>query len=355
MDHPIILCVDDDESIRRAFARTMGRAGIEIELAQNGELALTAIEEKPDRYGVVFADYHMGPGMDGVTLLREVSILAPWATRILVSGQLDVPKMTRAVNSGAIFRVFEKPWEPRELLRTGLQGIARAQLSYRNAHLLGALKDDNKNLSKTITELEHLVIERTNDTLVALTEAIRLRNTEPHSRGPRLAAIVGRLAQELHLDKEVAADAEYAALLSGLGRIGLRDSTLHRRPPLPPEDVAALAGAMAVGADILDRVQFLRGAAEVLRGMTLAADPHRWPSAPIGARVLYAAQRLEALTQSGRRLSPATWPQIRSDLQQEAERGLDPAVLKALLNVPVDAWRALPPTDDQSSADLAKP
>lgn len=345
MDQPIILCVDDDGGVRRSFMRIMDRAGggFEVECAPSAEAALEKVEAAPERYAVVFADYQM-PGMDGVSCLREVAVLAPWATRILVSGQLDVSTITRAVNSGAIFRVFAKPWEPRELLRTAEQGVVRARLSHRNAHLLGSLKTTNQGLTREVARLEQLVLERTNDIIAALVGAIRLRNTEPGGRNRRLAAVVARLSQELKLPPQDAADAEYAALLCGLGRLGLRDNLLEKRPPLSLEDREALARAPELGAELLDHVQLLRGTAQILRGLPDAMNPHRWRSAPLGARLLYAAQRLEALSHNGHRLSPSTWPHVQAELQ--ADRSLDPEVRDKLLKVPVDDWRALPAEDD---------
>lgn len=340
MSDPLVLFIDDDAAVRRSFARAMERSGIHVVLANSGPLGLERLEAEPTRFGVVFADYHM-PGMDGVSCLNQAASLAPWVTRVLVSGQLDVPKLARAVNSGSIFRIIVKPWDLASLLTATRQGLARARLALHNGQLLRSLKHRNLSLSQQVEQLENLVLERTNDTLAALTGAIELRGMEPRSQASRRAAIAGELAQAMQLSEEMQSDVRYAALLSGLGRIGIRDKLLQKRPPLSPEERAALSRSGEMAATLLDRVPFLRGAAEILRAEALAEAPATWRETPLGSRILAVTKRMDELSQGGLRLSPEGWSEVTQSLEAESGKSLDPRVVAALFSISSDAWYRL--------------
>ena len=67
---PIILFVDDEESVLKALQRVFRREGYHLLTAGSGPEALDILaQDKPD---VVISDFRM-PEMNGTELLREVS------------------------------------------------------------------------------------------------------------------------------------------------------------------------------------------------------------------------------------------------------------------------------------------
>src|SRR6187455_922133 len=65
----LILLVDDEPGIARAYARTLGTAGFTVITAADGNEAAQAARDKS--FDVIVSDIAM-PGMDGLELLRTV-------------------------------------------------------------------------------------------------------------------------------------------------------------------------------------------------------------------------------------------------------------------------------------------
>jgi DNA-binding NtrC family response regulator len=66
---PRILLVEDEVNMARTLAKNLERAGYTVEHASEGQAALARLVEEP--FDVVVTDLKM-PGMDGMTLLREL-------------------------------------------------------------------------------------------------------------------------------------------------------------------------------------------------------------------------------------------------------------------------------------------
>ena len=64
-----MLVVDDEEGIRDLLSRTLALAEYDVDTSSDGESALESIRN--DGYKLLIADLRM-PGMDGLTLIREV-------------------------------------------------------------------------------------------------------------------------------------------------------------------------------------------------------------------------------------------------------------------------------------------
>ncbi len=125
LDHPRILCVDDDREILEAIAPHL-YPSYQVELATSGAEGLRLLRLHPDT-AVIVSDLRM-PGMDGSKFLAASRALAPDARRILLTGCDDMSAAIAAVNDGQICRFLTKPCAP----RTFLAGIEFALSEYRS-------------------------------------------------------------------------------------------------------------------------------------------------------------------------------------------------------------------------------
>jgi len=110
-----ILIVDDEPLVRRAVTRAL-RSEFEIHAAESCEEALKIIDSSAP-FDAVVADLSLGPGPDGIELLRAVRQRDPICARLLLSAWAELEVVTNAVSGGIAQRSVSKPWEPGELNR----------------------------------------------------------------------------------------------------------------------------------------------------------------------------------------------------------------------------------------------
>ena len=111
-EFPGILFVDDDTNLLDSFRRHFGRS-FEVVTAASAEEALKILDTGR-RFSAIISDQRM-PGMDGASLLGEISRREPLAARILLTGLSDQPVAVRAINEGHVFAFLQKP-VPLEML-----------------------------------------------------------------------------------------------------------------------------------------------------------------------------------------------------------------------------------------------
>jgi DNA-binding response OmpR family regulator len=81
-EKPLVMIIDDEESIHMLYSEELGEEGYEISSVMNGEEGLKAFEkEEPD---LVILDINM-PGMDGIEVLRKMKQQRPDVPVILSS------------------------------------------------------------------------------------------------------------------------------------------------------------------------------------------------------------------------------------------------------------------------------
>ena len=98
-DRQRVLVVDDEASIRDLLAKTLALAEYDVDTAPDGSVALDRLRERRGAYSLMIADLRM-PGMDGLTLIREVKQLSPSLPIIIITGFSTESSAIEAVNLG---------------------------------------------------------------------------------------------------------------------------------------------------------------------------------------------------------------------------------------------------------------
>ena len=93
-----ILVVDDEPAVRKLMEQFLTGRGYEVRLAENGRLALAALDTfAPD---LVLLDMHM-PELDGVETLKGLAARSPALPVIMVTVNDDVETTSRLIQLGA--------------------------------------------------------------------------------------------------------------------------------------------------------------------------------------------------------------------------------------------------------------
>ena len=282
-----ILLVDDEESLRRAFARVLESAGHRVEVAPDG---VTASAKARGSFDVVVSDIAM-PGLDGVELLKRIRSFDLDVPVILVTGQPGVESAAEAVRFGA-FRYLAKPVPLQVMLDTVQEALrlhAMARLKREALQLLGELKmqvGDRAGLQARFElALDGLwmayqpIVSWTDKRLVAF-ECL-LRSDEPTMASPpALLDAAERLGTLPELGRRIrarcalaAADAAVPCLFVNLHAADLLDESLYA-PSSPLSQVADRVVLEMTERASLDAVPDVAGRMKRLRalGYRIAVD-----------------------------------------------------------------------------------
>jgi DNA-binding NtrC family response regulator len=142
-----VLVVDDEEDNLDAF-RFAFRKSFTLHYAQGGAQALVALERLDP--AVIVSDQRM-PEMSGIEFLKRAKERRPDAAGVLLTAYADMAVLIDAVNSGAVDRYIQKPWNSRELtvvLRQAISGFATVRENQRLreqlAHYAGYLEREQR-------------------------------------------------------------------------------------------------------------------------------------------------------------------------------------------------------------------
>jgi DNA-binding NtrC family response regulator len=132
-----ILVADDDASARLGLAQLLGGEGFEVDVAEDGEVALARIQEvAPD---VLVTDLHM-PGLDGIQLLEQAREAMPDLVVVMVTAFADVDTAVQAMQKGAE-HYLTKPVQIEELVLVVDRALERRRLESEATELRSRLKE----------------------------------------------------------------------------------------------------------------------------------------------------------------------------------------------------------------------
>ena len=126
-----ILVVDDQRNMRATLAITLGEAGYDVDLAEDGDVACEKIAS--ESYDLVLTDLRMG-GTDGMDVLRFAKERSPSTEVIVMTAYGSIEGAVEAMRQGAHDYV-EKPLDEKVLLIR----IAKALETRQLVHNVGAM------------------------------------------------------------------------------------------------------------------------------------------------------------------------------------------------------------------------
>ena len=122
-----ILVVDDEEVVRRSYARILGEMDCEAQAAADGEQALQAMARRP--FDVVLLDLRM-PGAGGLEVLRTIKRRWPSSEVVVITGYPTVQSAREALQLGAC-EYLAKPLDPDEVMDAARGAMRRKRWALR--------------------------------------------------------------------------------------------------------------------------------------------------------------------------------------------------------------------------------
>jgi two-component system, NtrC family, response regulator AtoC len=142
-----VVVVDDEEDNLDAF-RFAFRKSFQLHYALGGQAGLEILDRVDA--AVIVSDQRM-PQMSGIEFLRRAKEKRADAVGILLTAYADIPVLVEAINSGAVERYVQKPWDSKELaaiLRQGIRSFATVRenrrLREQLAHYAGYLEREQR-------------------------------------------------------------------------------------------------------------------------------------------------------------------------------------------------------------------
>jgi putative nucleotidyltransferase with HDIG domain len=337
------LIVDDEPSIVKLLAEWLRQEGYHCFGCQSGQEALHLINTQ--RFDVVLCDVHMS-GMSGLELLRLVREKHPRLASVMVTGEGDVRVGVQAMKEGADDYLL-KPLNFEAVLVSVKQALERkkleAELENYRLHLEDMVEERTVQVRKAMCQ-----IEQTYDVILqALAAALDLRDNETAGHSRRVMAYAVEIAKVMGCSEEQLNTTARGALLHDLGKIGIPDAILKKPGPLTDEQRATMKTHVRMGYNLLNRIPFLAGAAEIVLTHHERFDGTGHPQGlfgaeiPLGARIFAVADSLDALT-SDRPYHRATpFAVAREEITQKSGEQFDPDVVSAFLSIDEGTWDEL--------------
>lgn len=170
-------------------------------------------------------------------------------------------------------------------------------------------------------------------TIEALSNAIEAQNSSRHGHGRRVANYAVDIAKELGIRGRELELIGYAALLHDIGMLGVDEDSLDHLL----EQASTRSGDAPhaiIGAEVMEQVDFLKDAAEMVRRHHVPVDKVKsFNEVPIGARIINVASYFDKLTKTDSPDERLTAYQAVSKIKREQGMSFDPKVVRALVNI----------------------
>jgi putative nucleotidyltransferase with HDIG domain len=343
MEKEKILVVDDEEAIREVVSTLLDAQGYRCTACANGALGLESFRK--DTFDLVLSDIVM-PEMDGLKLLTELRSADPDVPVIMVTAMHDISIALEAIRAGAYDYIL-KPFEKDQLY-----------LSVRRALEHRSLVMENRTYQ---SDLEHLVAERTQQlsialhdleesydyTLEALGGALDAKDAETEGHCQRVTAFTITIAKAMKVDKGLLRHIARGAFLHDIGKMGVPDSILRKPGPLTPEERDIMRRHCQIGFSVLERIPFLKEAAEIVLSHQEFYDGTGYPRGlkgeeiPLGARIFAVADTLDAMISDRPYRKALPISAARKEIQLYSGKQFDPRVVEVFMAQPESLWREL--------------
>jgi len=338
-----LLAVDDDELTRRVLSKILASLGYEVVSAQDSVDAL--VKMSISDFELALVDIQM-PGENGVVLLEKIVEQYSDTAIIMMSGLGEIETAITTLKMGA-YDYITKPFS-RDVLQS------RVELALEKRKL--SIEKRNHRLN-----LEHLVEERTlelkralgkinrtyDETIKTLGTALDLQDSETEEHCERVAAYVLKLARAGGVnDEDQLRNIKWGAYLHDIGKIGIPPAILLKPGKLSRTEKAMIEKHPELGYQLLKKIQFLGGAAELVLNHHESYDGTGYPRGlrgediPLSARLFTVADTMDAMTSDRPYRKALPFEAVRKELKRLSGAQFDPQVVEIFFSLAEAEWRS---------------
>jgi putative nucleotidyltransferase with HDIG domain len=338
-----VLVVDDETPVRAMIAAALEREGYTVELAGGGREALDALEL--NTFNLVLTDIVM-QDVNGIALLERIHALQPNLPVVMVTAVHDISVAIDSMRRGA-YDYLLKPFERDQLLSTVSRALTHRQAleETQNYHqsLEEMVRARTEMLRHAMEDLEHSY----DVTLEALGDALDLKDSETEGHSKRVTAYAIALARAMGIPPEEIKIIARGAFLHDIGKMAIPDDILRKPGKLTPEEQAIMREHCARGYQMLRKIPFLAGAAEIVYCHQEYFDGNGYPNGlrgreiPVGARIFAVADTLDAITSDRPYRKARGFDSAREEILRCSGTQFDPAVVEVFLKIPNELWQEL--------------
>lgn len=338
-----VLLVDDEPSVLQMMGDVLGGEGYECQSCADGKHALRALEQED--FGVVVTDLYM-PGISGMTVLKEGRKVRPESAFLVVAGEQDARVSVEAMKQGALDYLV-KPF-PVQSLVASVRRAAQMRLQgqedrarYEHYHSLAAKRTEQ--LKQALAKIGHTQ-EAAVETLGSLLD---VRDNEMAGHAHRVCLYAFELARRMGLPRGCWKDLVLGAFLHDVGKIGIPSEILSKPGRLTPAETAMMRTHVAIGYNIVRRIDHLQKTAEIVFSHHERFDGNGYPRGlkgeqiPLEARIFSVADTLDAMTSDRPYRRALPMERVYEEIRACSGNQFDPEVVAAFLSASPAVWEGI--------------
>ncbi len=334
---PRILVLEDQPEIRSLVVAMLKVRSFACDTAGCLAEARALAARRP--YDILFIDVNLPDG-SGLALAEEATA-SPLV--VVITGSNDLRTAVQAIRDGAI-DFITKPFSVGDFLqrldkiveewknRTSVRYYARAL-----ENLVVAKANELTQASRQLSEVRDA-------TVAALGAALNLKDHETSDHCRRVSQNSVRLGRSLSLSALELRNLKWGAYLHDVGKIGIPEQILLKPAELTQEERAIVEKHPVMGSTMLQGIDFLRGATDVVLSHHERFDGAGYPrklsgaGIPLHARIFAVMDALDAMTSDRPYQRARPFEAFLRELEREAGGQFDPEIVLAFRRAPVDGW-----------------
>ncbi len=251
----LILLCEHDEAVWGPLSAQLEMLGHTCHVAKDGIIGVAFV--RATEYDLIISNIRL-PGMDGFeflsTVLPRIQAVTPY---IIMTGYRDAQYVVRAVEIGA-YDFIRKPWDMIEMRHSVKRALQRrADIEFRRE----CQADLERRVQAAVAEVKSAY----DDTVIGLAGLVAGRDAATADHCARVCDLCFRLGREMAIDAAYLRDLVLGAMLHDIGKRKISDAILNKPGKLTEDEWTIMRLHPGYGAEIVERIAYLKDASEVVR------------------------------------------------------------------------------------------